>query len=399
MPSYVYRAKKDTETVEGAVEAENREKAISKLEGLGYLPIKVEEVAKARDLKLLKPSRKVSLRDINSFTRQMASLLKSKVQLVKALDIIHRETRNTKLRDVIADLRDEVKQGKPFSSALNKYPRYFSRVYVNMIASGEKGGLLDSILLRLVEFADKEEEMESRVRAALAYPILMAIVGSATVFVMITFVMPKLSKIFASMGQVLPLSTRILIAVSNFSRHYWVWAVLLLVLVIFAVKKLGLLEKNRMLIEKAQLRIPMVRDHIIIREIGRFCRTLSLLISNGIPIRDAIDAAVPTLGNKTLERDLGAISGDLASGLSMSKSLSRVPFFPGFVISLIGVGEEAGRLDEALLEVAVSYEKQLDEQMKIMSSLVEPILILAVGLAVGFIVVSMLLPIFQISLR
>ena len=130
-----------------------------------------------------------------------------------------------------------------------------------------------------------------------------------------------------------------------------------------------------------------------------FSRTLSLLISNGIPIRDAIDAAVPTLGNKIMERDLGAVSGDLTSGLSMAKSLSRVPFFPGFVISQIGVGEEAGRLDEALLEVAVAYEKQLDEHMKIMSSLIEPLLILSVGLVVGFIVVSMLLPIFQISLR
>ncbi len=398
MSSYTYKAKKDVETVEGLIEAENREQAISKLENMGYLPVTVEQAHAARGMKISRP-KKISSRDINTFTRQLASLLKSKVQLVKGLDIIHRETDNPALKNIVGELRDEVKEGKSFSSALGKYPRYFSKIYVNMIASGERGGLLESILLRLVDFADREEEIRSKVRAALAYPLLMMTVGLATVFVMITFVMPRLVKLFKGMGQTLPVSTRVLIAVSDLFRHYWVWAALLAVIAVFAVKKLGLAARHIAVLEKMKLRIPLLKDFIIMREIARFCRTLSLLIGNGIPIRDAIDAVVPTLGNRVFERDLGAVSGDLASGLSMAKSLSKVPFFPGFVISIIGVGEEAGRLDEALLEVAISYEKQMDEQIKIISSLIEPLLILSIGLIVGFIVVSMLLPIFQISLR
>ena len=398
MASYIYKAKKDVETVEGVIEAEDREKAIGRLEEMGYLPIKVEEAPKRLEIKIRRVM-KVSSRDINSFTRQLASLLKSKVQLVKALDIIQRETPNPKVKEMVAHMRDEVKQGKPFSAALGDYPKHFSRVYVNMVASGEKGGLLDSILMRLVDFADREEEIRSRIRAALAYPALMLIVGMVTVFVMITFVMPKLTKIFSSMNQTLPLATRILIAISNFSRHYWIGIAVCVALLVFAARKALAAEKNIILLEKAILRVPVLKDYIIMREIARFCRTLSLLIGNGIPIRDAIDAAVPTLGNRVFERDLKTVSQDLSSGLSMAKSLSKVPFFPGFVISLIGVGEEAGRLSDSLLEVAVAYEKQVDEQVKIMSSLIEPLLILCIGLVVGFIVVSMLLPIFQLSLH
>ena len=398
MASYIYKAKKDVETVEGVIEAEDREKAIGRLEEMGYLPIKVEEAPKRLEIKIRRVM-KVSSRDINSFTRQLASLLKSKVQLVKALDIIQRETPNPKVKEMVAHMRDEVKQGKPFSAALGGYPKHFSRVYVNMVASGEKGGLLDSILVRLVDFADREEEIRSRIRAALAYPALMLIVGMITVFIMITFVMPKLTKIFSSMNQTLPLATRILIAISNFSRHYWIGIAVCVALLVFAARKALAAEKNIILLEKAILRVPVLKDYIIMREIARFCRTLSLLIGNGIPIRDAIDSAVPTLGNRIFERDLKTVSQDLSSGLSMAKSLSKVPFFPGFVISLIGVGEEAGRLSDSLLEVAVAYEKQVDEQVKIMSSLIEPLLILCIGLVVGFIVVSMLLPIFQLSLH
>jgi len=227
----------------------------------------------------------------------------------------------------------------------------------------------------------------------------MLVMGILTVFVMITFVMPKLVKLFSDMKQTLPLATRILIFISNFARTYWYWAVLLIAVLIFVFKKLHLIEKEIIPLEKIKLRLPLLGRYILMREIARFCRTLGLLISNGIPIRDAIEATVPALGSRALEKELRVVSKDLSSGLTVAKSLSKISFFPGFVISLIGVGEEAGRLDEAFLEIATTYEKQLDEQIKVMSSLIEPVLILGIGLVVGFIVVSMLLPIFQISLR
>ena len=398
MAKFIYKAKDGIRTVTGEIETETERSAIAEVEKMGYLPIKVEHKT-VHSSPVIIHHKSISSRDINTFTRQLASLAKSKVQLVKALEILSRESQNVKLKEIIADLRDEVKEGKQFSEALAKYPKYFSRVYINMIASGEKGGVLENILLRLVDFADKEEEMKAKIRAALAYPLLMLVMGIITVFVMITFVMPKLIKLFSDMGQSLPLPTRVLIQVSDFARGYWYWVVLFIILLISTFKKLHFMEKKRIPLERIKLRLPLLGRYILMRETARFCRTLGLLISNGIPIRDAISATVPTLGNRALEQDLKVVSKDLASGISVAKSLVKIPFLPGFVISLIGVGEEAGRLDEALGEVAASYEKQLDEQMKVMSSLIEPLMILTIGLVVGFIVVSMLLPIFQISLR
>jgi len=398
MAKFVYRAKDGVRTVTGEIEAETEHSAIAKVEKMGYLPIKVESKTTPHSLTPIHYKR-VSSKDINTFTRQLASLIKSKVQLAKALEILSRETQNLRLKEIVSDLRDEVKDGSQLSQSLGKYPKYFSRVYVNMIASGEKGGLLENILLRLAEFADKEEEIKSKIRAALAYPLLMLAMGIMTVFVMITFVMPKLISLFSGMSETLPLATRILISISNFARGYWYWVILLIALLIFVFKKLHLIEKKIIPLEKLKLHLPLLGRYILMREIARFCRTLSILINNGIPIRDAIDATLPTLASRALEEELKVVSKDLASGLTMARSLSKISFFPGFTISLIGVGEETGRLDEALLEVATSYERQLDEQMKVISSLIEPLMILAIGLVVGFIVASMLLPIFQMSLR
>jgi len=397
MPKYSYKAKKGIETIEGIVEAISQTQAISELEAKGLLPVRVELQHRAQSTQRIAQKR-ISSRDINTFTRQLASLIKSKVQLVRALEILSRETQNLRLKKIVSDLRDEVKDGSQLSQSLGKYPKYFSRVYVNMIASGEKGGLLQNILLRLAEFADKEEEIKSKIRAALAYPLLMLIMGIMTVFVMITFVMPKIISLFSGMNATLPLATRILISISNFARSYWYWGVLLIGLFIFLFKRLHFAKKRIIPLEKIKLHLPLLGKYILMREIARFCRTLSILINNGIPIRDAIDVTLSTLASRALEEELKVVSKDLASGLTVAKSLSKISFFPGFVISLIGVGEEAGRLDEALLEVATSYERQLDEQMKVMSSLIEPLMILAIGLVVGFIVISMLLPIFQISL-
>lgn len=398
MAIYTYRAKKGIETIESTIEADSQAQAISKLEAQDLLPVRVELQRTAHSAQRTALKR-ISSRDINTFTRQLASLTKSKVQLVRALEILNRESQNAKLKEIIADLRDEVKDGSQLSGALGKYPKYFSRVYVNMIASGEKGGMLENILLRLVEFADKEEEIKSKIRASLAYPILMLVMGIITVFVMITFVMPKLIGLFSGMRQTLPLATRILIQISNFVRGYWYWLVLLAVLSLVLFRRLRPGKKQTIALERLKLKLPLLGKYILMRETARFCRTLGLLINNGIPIRDAISATVPTLGNRVLEGELRMLSKDVTSGLPVAKSLAKIPLFPGFVVSLIGVGEEAGRLDEALLEVAATYERQLDEQIKVMSSLIEPVLILSIGLVVGFIVVSMLLPIFEISLR
>jgi len=390
--------------VEGTLQADTRTQAITQLEHMGYLPVRVEEERGALSVKeTLGGARRffqrISSKDLNAFTRQLASLVQSKVQLVRALDILYRETPHIKLKEIILNLRDEVREGRQLSNALAKYPRYFSRVYINMTASGEKSGTLESTLLRLAEFTEREEEMKSKVRAALAYPIVILTMGVLTVFVVLAFVMPRVIGLFSEFGQALPLPTRILIAVSEWSGRYWMLVILIAAGIIVMIQRSRILERKRLSLDKTMLRLPWLGNYIRIKEIARFSRTLGLLMTHGIPIREAIEVTVPTLENRALEEELKIISGDLASGSSVAASMSKISFLPGYVASLIGVGEEAGRLDKALLEVAHTYERELEEQHKVMSSLLEPLLILAVGLVVGFIVVSMLLPIFQMSLR
>ncbi|MBN1586608.1 MAG: type II secretion system F family protein [Candidatus Omnitrophica bacterium] len=408
MTTYRYKAKKGLETVEGVMEGLSQDQVIERLEQQGFLPVRVVESSSKGEKKAstsnaaLKPlwSKRVPVRDIHAFTRQMASLLRAKVRVARALEILARESSNPQVRQMLAQVHEEVKGGRQLSEALGLYPKNFSRVYLNMVASGEKGGMLHTIMERLADFADREEEIRSRVRSAMAYPLFMAAVGAVTIFVMMAFVMPRLVGLFAESQQALPAATQVLIQISQFLKLYWYW-------VLLGVCGLGIAgyrywEKfghRNPVLARFLLALPGLGAVLIQREMARFCRTLGTLVQNGIPIRDAVDATVPTLGNCALEQALSGVRGELDRGATVAQSLGKVSYFPGFVISLIGVGEEAGDVGSSLLEVASNYEKRLDEQVKILSSLIEPLMILVVGLVVGYIVMAMLLPIFDLSLK
>jgi len=394
-----YVAKKGRETVSGILEAPNKEQGIAQLESRGYLPVRIEEI-RPRFLTVKNFfASKISREDINGFIRELAMLVKSRLQLVRALETLYRGTVHPGLRDLIGSLAAKVSQGKPLSVALAGYPEYFSRVSVNMIASGERGGKLDQVLLRLVEYAAREDDLRTKIRSALAYPLLMAVMGVLTVIVMVTFVMPKLTKLFADMQQSLPLPTKILIGLSSFCNAYWYWIVLIVVALIVLAKKYQVIERHKAAIEKIVFDLPLTGTYLKMKGVSQFCYTLSLMLANGIPIRDAISATIPTIGSRIIEGELKALNTGLADGASVADCVSKSSFFPEHVISLIKVGEESGRLDEVLLEIATSYDKKVDASLKTFSSLLEPLIILAVGLVVGFIVISMILPVFEFNVR
>jgi len=417
MPIYKYRAKKGTgETVEDRIEAASKEEAIEKLSQLGYLPVYIKEESRPIDTStrlsingersrtieskiysFSKPRGKIKSRQITIFSRQLASLLRSGMPILNAINIISEQSENPHLKFALQNIRNAVKEGATFSFALSSYPQVFSSLYIALIRSGEESGTLPEALLRIADYRVKQEEIVSRIRMSMAYPILMAIVGLGTIVFMLTFVMPRLMGIFVNLGEKLPLPTRILISLSQFLRQWWFWIILILAIIILLIKRQTKTKAGKLSFSLFKLHLPIFGRLILKAELSRFSRTLELLIRNGIPILKAIDIAIPVLENEIIKRQLRQSYKELEQGGSFGRSLKNSKIFPLFMSNLISVGEESGKLDEALAEIAGSYEHDTDEAIRMMSSLLEPLMILGMGLIVGFIVVAMLLPVFEIN--
>lgn len=407
MPTYKYRAKKGPEDiVEGKIEALSEKSAVEKLSQAGFLPVRIELDIQARETPqaaISKPQggaaarKRVKSREITVLSRELASLLKSGVPILKALDIISEQSGHSRLKDIISSIRNDIKEGSAFSSALLKYPAMFNPVYIALIRSGEDSGSLPQALLRIAEYRVRQEEMLSRLRMALAYPLFMAAVGVATVAFMLAYVMPRLTGLFVNTGQSLPLPTQILISVSSGLRQQGFWIALAISVFSLIAKRQLKTAPGRLFLSSFSLRLPLLGKFILKAELARFSRTLELLIKNGITILKALDIAIPVLSNDIIKNQLKKSVKDLQAGGSFGRSLKDSRLFPHFMANLITVGEESGRLSDSLQEISDSYERDTDEQMRVMSSLIEPLMILIIGSVVGFIVVAMLLPIFEIN--
>ncbi len=402
MPIFKYLAKDGPKNTSGTVKAQSKEDAIVKINDLGYLPIRVEvqaDNAKAEEIAsrhIFAP--RVKSRDVTIFSRQLASFVKSGVPILRGLSIICEQSENPAFKEILNDIRLEIKEGASFSSTLKKYPKIFSSLYVAMVNSGESSGNLHEALLRVAKHRQKQEAIIASVRSALAYPALMVIVGMGTIFFMLAFVMPRLMKIFTRLDQELPVLTRFLIGLSTVLQDWWIWFLIGFIVAVMVIKQGAKTKTQQAFMSRLKLRLPLLGAFIYKSELAQFSRTLELLVQSSIPILNAIKISVPILNNIVIQNELLKSCKDLEEGSSFGKSLEQSKIFPKFMTSLIIVGEESGRMDEALGEIASAYERDTDETLKVMTSLLEPILILVMGLIVGFIVVAMLLPIFQINM-
>ena len=403
MRNFRYKAKDGRkEIVTGILEAETEQEALAKLSQMGYFPLSIEgEEASSEgqtDPLSLGFFTRIRRRDITFLTRQLADLLESGIPLLRALDILWEQTESRRLQEVLASLASQVREGKSFSEALALYPKIFSNLYVNMVKSGEVGGVLSEVLARLADFGERAEELRAKLRAALAYPILILFVGMATVAVLLIFVVPKLVSLFQDVGQILPLPTRILVEVSQGLVHYW-WVILSMVaLSAFLLKRGRLSHGVRLAIDGLKLRLPVWGSLIKKVEIASFARSLATLLSHGVPILQAMQVVVQATENELLRGEFERIGEQLKGGTTLSQEIRRGRMFPALVTNMVAVGEEAGNLDRSLFKIADTYEREADRAMKLMTSLVEPVMILVMGSIVGFIVISMLMPIFQIDL-
>jgi len=399
VPTFLYKAKQGPgKTVEGELAADSRTAAVAAVDAMGLSPVWVrEKPAALRRGRAILGARRVSYRDVSVFTRQLASLTKSSVPILRALATIGEQTENGGLRRIVEDVESSIRDGNMLSSALAKYPSLFPELYVSMVRSGESGGVLDRMLFRLSEAREKEDEVRRKVQSALAYPVLVLCVGVATVVALFAFFLPKIVALFDGYES-LPLPTRILISLSHFFSDQWYWMALVLLLSAAVFNRLAAIEKGRTFIDAIKLRLPVIRKFILEADVARFCRTLSLLVEAGIQVDKAISLSANTLANAVLRDEIEEVRRNtVLQGAPLSEGLRRTRHFPVFVANMAAVGEEAGRLDESLEEVASFYEKEVDQHTRLATSLLEPMLILAVGAIVGFIVAAMLLPIFEIG--
>jgi type II secretion system protein F len=401
MARFIYEAKKNPkDIVKGVLVAESKAGAIQKIAQMGYFIISLEEEAaldKSRDKGMAAMFGKVSLKDLADFTRQLSDLLEAGLTIIKALELLENQTQNKKFKAVIVDIRDFCIGGSPLSAALRRHPKIFSNLYVSMIHSGEAGGALEKILRRLSDFSEQQLEIQTKIKTALAYPVLMSFVGLATIVVLMTFVIPKMMVMFADLGQALPLPTQILLIISNIVRNYW-WVLALIVAFAYAfLKKAYDTPEGRLSIDKTKLKLPLFGQLMMKVEIARFARTLATLLENGVPILESLKVTSETIDNAVIKAEVEKAYDAAREGSSLANGFNNSVVIPPAAVNMIAIGEEAGHMERSLFKVAQGYERESDEAIKIMMSLLEPALILTLGVVVGFIVIAMLLPIFEIN--
>lgn len=399
MPRFLYIAKSQPhKIIQGDIEAETKEEAVNKLNQMGYFPISLEPEELSLPAKRLFGLRKISGKDIVLFTRQLSNLIESGVNIVNGLSIIANQIPNKYLKAVLNDVSAKIKDGKSLSESLAAHPRLFSNFYNAMILSGEAGGNLEQSLKNLADFLEKDDDFKNSIRASLIYPAFIFSVGTLTVIVLLSFVIPRLVTLFTDMGQMLPLPTRILIGVSALFQNY-LWFILTVIFIgIFLWQRLYQKPQSRITLDKLKLKVPVWSTVILKTDINCLMRSLSLLISSGIPLVSALNISSSLVENQILRSEVKKFKDEITNGLSLSRCLKGSKLFPAFVTNIVAIGEESGNLEKSLSRIADTYQRDVDRTLKTLAQLLEPAIILVMGLVVGFIVLSMLLPIFQINL-
>ncbi len=387
MPIFQYKGfKNDGLEVSGTIEASNPKDAILRLKESGLYPKTVESASKKKRFSLFQKN-DVSL--LPSTTRQLATLLSSGVPLMDALSSLSEENRGA-WKDMLVNIKERIASGSSYSKALEAYPDIFPDFYVNMVAAGEASGNLDKVLRRLSDFLESQANLKSKVRTSMIYPIFMICVGFVVLSFLFTFVIPKITKIFKDTEHALPLITIVLIIVSDIFQHYWWLLIGILLGGLFGFQRFR--EKNRLFIDRLFMRLPgnMLQSLYF----GRFTRTLAFLLEGGLPFLRALELASKSIGNTLLEKRLQEAGRRVAEGARLSATLEG---FPPVLIQLISTGEKSGQLVQVLEKAADSYEEEFSRRVQKALSILEPAMILIMGLIVGLIVLAVLLPIFQLN--
>jgi len=385
----------------GIVDAEGARAARAKLKRQGVFATRIAEVrqteASATKGKGRLFSRGVRTGELAMLTRQLATLLDAGLPLVGALGALLEQTDSPRLRRVLSQIRESVNEGSAFHEALRAQSRSFPEIYRNMVRSGEASGTLPLVLGRLADFLEGSVAFRQKLQAALVYPILMSVMGTGILWFLLTSVVPRVTQIFTDLRRALPAPTRILLATSGALREYGWVAIPILVIAYLALRRYGRTSSGRLVLHGLILRTPALGRFIRLVAVSRFAKTLGTLLTGGVPLLTALDIARAVLGNAVLDRAVERVRDEVREGRSLRDALRATGQFPSVVCQMVGVGEESGALDELLLKVADTFEAQVGSAVATLTSLLEPLMILVMGLAVGFVVLAILLPIFEMS--
>jgi len=396
MATFVWKGK----TIAGALQSgeaifDTQDEMVNYLRKRKIVITSVKE--KPKELKLgFGIRKKVGTKDLAVFTRQFATMINAGLPLVQCLDILAKQTERPGFRSIIAETMHDVETGSTLAEALGKHKNVFDDLYVNMVESGEAGGILDDILLRLATYIEKAESLKRKVKSAMMYPLVVMVVALGATTFMLLFIIPTFARMFSDFGGQLPLPTRIVLMMSNVLRHYW-WALGGgLVGLAVGFRQFYRSESGRGIVDKIQLRVPILGPVLLKASIARFTRTLGTLIKSGVPILTGLEITARTAGNKVISSSVLQTRASIREGETLAAPLRDSQVFPAMVVQMIAVGEETGALDEMLRKIADFYDDEVDTAVETLTSVIEPVMIVVMGLIVGGMVVAMYLPMFKL---
>ena len=398
---YVYKATDGSGKIfEGAMEGRDEKAVVESLQKIGYIPIRIsprqEKVALLR-VSVAAYFERITAKDLMLFTEELSTLIDAGLPLDRSLQILSELAEKLRFREIVKDLLKQIEAGRSFSESLASHPTVFPKLYVNLVKAGEAGGILNVILLRLARYLQTSKEMKDHLISILIYPAVLTLASGVSIIILLTFVIPRFARVFADMGQAIPLPTQILLSISQWLKGYW-WALAGFLLLAWVGIRSYIKEgEGKVHWDRFKLRWVVIGHLVREVEVARFCRTLGTLIQSGVPILQALQIVRETISNEVIAMSIEEVHAGVKRGGGISKTLGGLKVFPPLAVHMIAVGEETGRLDEMLIKVAENYEASLQNALKRFINLLEPAIILIMGSIVGFIVISMLWAIFSIN--
>ena len=393
--TYNYKARdRSGNVLSGSIVADNEGLVLQRLREQGYTPLEVGRQKKSMNIELT--AKKVKLKELSVFSRQFATMVNSGLPILRALSILSDQTENPELARVLGVVRTDVEQGASLSGAMTKHPKVFNNLFVAMVKSGETGGSLDDVLLRLADMIEAEVRLRGKIKSAMTYPIAVVALVVLIMSAMLLFVVPQFQTIYASLGGSLPLPTRVLLTLSNIFKKWWYIVLIGTFAFRFFFKRWKKTPQGRAAVDRAKLKVPVFGVIFQKVALSRFASTFAMLLRSGVPILQALDIVVETVNNRVVAVAVEDVQASVREGESMAKPLMRHDVFPPMVVQMIAVGEETGQVDTMLEKVATFYEQEVEASVDALTSLIEPLLIAVIGGCVGAAVVALYMPMFNI---
>ena len=403
---FAYKAmNRDGKEVFGVIESESQALAINDVKNLGLFPTVVREASKSDERRARKTKKGINefyiggvkVKQLVIMTRQLSTLIDAGLPLLRSLNILIAQQKASKLKDILREMTADIQSGSTFSDALAKHPKYFDRLYVNMVRAGEVGGMLEVVLQRLSIFMERRQALKRKVKGAMIYPIAVLTIAAGIVWFLLTYIVPEFATVFKDFGAKLPAMTMILIDIGDFCRFKW-WIVLLTITsTLNVIKILSKIKLTKRIMDRVVLKMPLVGDLVTKVAVARFARTLGTLITSGVPILQSLKITKETIGNEVIENAIMKVHDSIKDGDTIAAPLDESKVFPAMVVNMIDVGEETGSLDSMLMKVADIYDAEVEAAVEAMLRLMEPIIIIVLGGIIGFIVIALYLPIFSLA--